>query len=580
MFPKINFDQLVGRLSPNKSSDVRGNMVPIMPPRTSNFEMLDGVPNVSNKESWYVIISPRETKGVAGPFSVNDLKRMFLHKEITDRTLCWEDGDNDWRQIIHHPVLKSKLISIPIAPPRVGTYNEELNVFDPTVELPPLISDEKLRHFELSKVDRYCFRCGNLATSHIIGTESLPPDLFKCREDVGSTRNSSEILPGFLWIGDASSAKKATIMQLGATLIINCTANMKSPQADLPNFRCRDLPVPEKPMKTLSLKEKEDIFALFERAFDWIEMERIDPSKGKLVEIAPSEIGQFNPVKRENRKLRALRASAAAKSPSSPNAAMDHEVSTLEKPTSRVLLWSRLGTDRACLIAAAYLIKSYCISATSAVEIITRQRMRTAISPQYLNLLDVWAARYSIGATLCIDCTHAAVAKGSEHGRSSEETQKAIDTMNPNVVVISKDSKLNQKFNLFEDEWKKTCSSNAVHSAVSLKVIGDFVTKIPLGYNLHSGWSGMVDITLSGRYLEDEVLASLFDAMSGQGILQQVRILQLSKNKMHFASIKSLLFGLFPIEGAKDDYFFDEELKIKDVPQVNNLTVLDLSFNE
>jgi hypothetical protein len=39
--------------------------------------------------------------------------------------------------------------------------------------------------------------------------------------------------------------------------------------------------------------------------------------------------------------------------------------------------------------------------------------------------------------------------------------------------------------------------------------------------------------------------------------------------------------GLFPVESpVAGDYFFDERLRIKDIPQNANLTVLDLSYNE
>ena len=50
------------------------------------------------------------------------------------------------------------------------------------------------------------------------------------------------------------------------------------------------------------------------------------------------------------------------------------------------------------------------MSVTSAIEIIRRQRPQIEIAPQYMNLLDVWAARFSLlgAASLCVDCAASA----------------------------------------------------------------------------------------------------------------------------------------------------------------------------
>ena len=251
MFPKLNLNQMVGKL---KNGDA--SIVPIVPPRVSNLEMWDNVPNVSNKPSWYVVLSPRETKGIAGPFSLLDIKRMYRHEEITEQTLCWHEGDRDWLKLMHHNKLKDSLVHVPMVPPCVGTYNEELNVFDPHIELPPLISDDKIKPIEVPDLNKHCYRCGNVATADIIGIEAPHPDLWKCREvEGGSTKNASEILPGFLWIGDSGSGKKGTIQNLNITLVINCAVNMRNIPSELPNFRCRDIPIPAKPAKSLTQQE-------------------------------------------------------------------------------------------------------------------------------------------------------------------------------------------------------------------------------------------------------------------------------------------------------------------------------------
>lgn len=254
MFPKINFNQMIGRLQSGESTTLNST-VPIVPPRVSTLEMRDNVPNVSNKATWYVVLSPRETRGIAGPFSLSDIKIMYKHEEINERTLCWKDGDKDWQQLVHHQKLKASLVHIPMVPPRIGSYNEELSTFDPHVELPPLLSDDKIKAIEVPDMSKHCYRCGNVATANVIGIEPPLPDLWKCRDEGGSTRSASEILPGFLWIGDSGSGKKGTIQGLSITLVINCTANMRNPQSELPHFRCRDIPIPAKPTKSLTQQE-------------------------------------------------------------------------------------------------------------------------------------------------------------------------------------------------------------------------------------------------------------------------------------------------------------------------------------
>ena len=58
----------------------------------------------------------------------------------------------------------------------------------------------------------------------------------------------------------------------------------------------------------------------------------------------------------------------------------------------------------------AVLLRSYGVSVTSAIEIIRRQRPHIEIAPQYMNLLDVWATRFTLlgAASLCIDCSASA----------------------------------------------------------------------------------------------------------------------------------------------------------------------------
>lgn len=61
----------------------------------------------------------------------------------------------------------------------------------------------------------------------------------------GSRKFSSEIIPGFLWIGNSTSARNNELNQLRATLLINCTNNLKNPKPRPPYYRCKDIPLLE-----------------------------------------------------------------------------------------------------------------------------------------------------------------------------------------------------------------------------------------------------------------------------------------------------------------------------------------------
>ena len=103
----------------------------------------------------------------------------------------------------------------------------------------------------------------------------------------------------------------------------------------------------------MRFKKKDELLDLIERACDWIETERVDPGRGRLIDAARAEVGHYNPGKRESSKLRALKGLSNGKGKQQGE---DAEAKA-SRSLPRVLLWSRLGTDRSCLVAAAYLIR-------------------------------------------------------------------------------------------------------------------------------------------------------------------------------------------------------------------------------
>lgn len=572
-FPRLRLESLASKV---EISSMKRLNIPIVPPRVENIGMLDRIPEVKNNPIWFVVMSPRENKGIAGPYTLPEMKNLYDHKEICDRTLCWSEGEKDWQQLMYHGVLRANMLTLPMLPPRITTYNEELNIFSPSIHLPPISSTEMIKPLPNLNASNYCYRCGNVAISHVLDVGETFPDLFKCLNPFGSTKNASEILPGFLWIGDSSSVKLQTIQSLEISLIINCTLNLVNPKPSPAQFKCRDAGIPEKPKKLLSAAEKSEIFASLEKSAAWIELERLNPEKNKRIDVEPTEIGVYNPAKRENRKLKALKQRRGMSSPVDNEKGGKTEETSISKSTPRVLLWSRLGSDRACLVAAAYLIKSYGMSVDKALEIISRQRPKMDISPQYLNLLDDWASTYGVGMMVCEDCVR--LVEVVDEQQPAQLIAEGTFTMDPNEAQHSRDASLDNQYIQFERRVRGLLFPQHEESDRPLEL----VEKVPMGFSWHSGWSGLVDLQLEGRGLCDETLARLFEALSECHLLQQVRILRLARNKAQQRAVRALLAGLFPAGAAYSvgDYFLDDQLKIRDVNQDMNLTHLDISHNQ
>jgi hypothetical protein len=73
-------------------------------------------------------------------------------------------------------------------------------------------------------------------------------------------------------------------------------------------------------------------------------------------------------------------------------------------PPARVLIWSRLGHDRPCALAAAYLIKCWGINVDKALSSMQIVRGALKISEPYLEALRSWEDLYAMGASFCEDC--------------------------------------------------------------------------------------------------------------------------------------------------------------------------------
>lgn len=389
--------QLSSRQPAQRAESALSAKVPLLPPRLPTRTQSLAAPSAEERAAWFVVLSPRETRGLAGPFSVPQLRQMFRGGELTDGTLVWREGEAEgWRQLVHQPLLRSRLVDLPVIPARrTGQFNAALGVFDPSPVLPDQRTRDGATGFAHLDTTRSCSFCGAIATAHThthtaTHGESLP-DLYKCREEVGTTEFASEILPGFLWVGEAKAARHRSILTLGLTLLVSCAEELPSPPAQEPFFRCREVRLRTKEVLASELsaaahhttrahksrhhshshshahnngEQREeyasdaqavrDVLRLFEIAYDLIERERLFSDRNALTQTRTHGSADERFLSAENSRDNA---------PKRPFRRVNlEEQDGLPAFPPRVLLYSQRGEDRAPAVALAYLVKHYSLS--------------------------------------------------------------------------------------------------------------------------------------------------------------------------------------------------------------------------
>lgn len=385
--------QLSSRQPAQRAESALSAKVPLLPPRLPTRTQSLAAPSAEERAAWFVVLSPRETRGLAGPFSVPQLRQMFRGGELTDGTLVWREGEAEgWRQLVHQPLLRSRLVDLPVIPARrTGQFNAALGVFDPSPVLPDQRTRDGATGFAHLDTTRSCSFCGAIATAHLPTHGESLPDLYKCREEVGTTEFASEILPGFLWVGEAKAARHRTILTLGLTLLVSCAEELPSPPAQEPFFRCREVRLRTKEVLASELsaaahhttrahksrhhshshshahnngEQREeyaseaqavrDVLRLFEIAYDLIERERLFSDRNTLAQTQTRGSADERFLSADNSRDNA---------PKRPFRRVNLEDQDgLPAFPPRVLLYSQRGEDRAPAVALAYLVKHYSLS--------------------------------------------------------------------------------------------------------------------------------------------------------------------------------------------------------------------------
>mgnify|MGYP006080630991 CR=1 FL=1 len=94
------------------TSNARGDLdIPVIPPRGINSGFSHPEDH-KTRALWFRIMSPREIKGIDGPYSEEELKHLYKKGELNDDTMMWSEGQRDWEQLLFLKELRPRLLQV------------------------------------------------------------------------------------------------------------------------------------------------------------------------------------------------------------------------------------------------------------------------------------------------------------------------------------------------------------------------------------------------------------------------------------------------------------------------------------
>jgi hypothetical protein len=627
MFPKITLKSFAESRD-RESSTEQKKQFPIVPPRSESV-LISNLPVVNEETpTWFVVLSPREERGPAGPFSINQLKQFYKREEISDRTLVWRDGEKEWKSLVQQGYLRAQMVALPKLPPRVHNYSSEMTLFQPytKVELP-----ENTEFIPLPEKDhgiRACNVCGGVAMLHSKNTVNNAFENISAllkQDEVGSNEFTTEILPGFLWIGSLNAAKPVSVSNLGITLLINVSGYTGLIKSHPPYFRVKELSSLREGFTEFNQKQQMEHLELLEKVYDYIEHERLYSERNHSSDLAAVARGRGNKTDQYGLPLR----------DDKPFRRPDPEMGAFFAP--RVLIYSKQGSNRSCFLVAAYLIKRYGMTVNSALTFIKGLRGIMEIEQGFISLLHIWAKKYALGFLICVDCAKMVMRdpQQNNNNNNNEESQKPIIEISPEGVIHLRPRRTVEK--LDAPDAPSQLASSALDIDHSLKELSEilanmhsnpvnkikeeqkkdlfkiisvqsFITKWTINAFFDSPYSGLMDLNLSSQNLSDATISVLLQLMENLSLLHQIRMMDLSHNQIKSLSIRSLLLAFYAkvnYDPDHDNYLEDENLYNKknnqmkekyendndedddgsesddgmDIARIPNLISLDLSNN-
>ena len=193
------------QLSLLKPSNALQMGTPVVPPRKRLETLKLSTNNVEDTPTWFLVLSPRETRGIGGPFSINQLRKMYKYNEFGDNSMMWQEGLKNWVQLCYLHSLRSQLIQLPSLPRRqdadeVAMHNNDryalrtylfteeaclthesnmlstlmyLSVFNPIPAIPTNDQVRRVKSLYDISLGRTCNRCGSHAAgfSDVVGKQ-------------------------------------------------------------------------------------------------------------------------------------------------------------------------------------------------------------------------------------------------------------------------------------------------------------------------------------------------------------------------------------------------------------------------
>ena len=506
---------------------IRKSDAPVIPPRilNSGFKLPE---DDREKARWFRILSPRETKGIDGPYSELELRLMYKTGDLNDNTMMWTEGQSDWEQLLFMKNLRPRMLQLPLMPPKVGE-DMKAEAYNPITSLPTEMDAMGAKPLESMPMNLNCSRCGSIAVGHMGGVGANQADLTGLRKSLKMKGDgATECIPGLIWCGNSSAAKLSPILDMGFTLIINCTSNLGNPKDKLPYFRCKTVPFKDKPRGAPEgEKAMEGLMDMLEKVYDWMELERISPERALQSDPPQMQSSVLEKTDKFGRSFKTVEEKA-----------IKLRIGK-EKRVPRILLWSRKGLDRPCVVAAAYMIRQYGMPMDKALAMLEISRPGLSICRYYKTVLEMWSHKYTLGELLCLDCLNMAKHNHS-HTTQNEKLfdNKALINETGEGPEVPEDKTSVQILTKYLDMIPTEADATKITRA--LGSIEAYLPKLYFGNSIQSGWTGLMDLNLYGVSLGDGMITDLFDAFLVTGVSKKLRSIGLGSTRCGCAGMEAI----------------------------------------
>ena len=208
---------------------------------------------------------------------------------------------------------------------------------------------------------------------------------------------------------------------MGITMSLCCCFDLNNPPNIPPKFRGHKTPLAETPIPSDDPRTNmfhaeplldgaptmscslDSILECFEKAYDYIEMERLWRERAEESDVVEKKKPKGGPTDDYGRPVKSkyeLMDAMAAK----------RDFLFIKQMPCRVMVWCKNGVDRSCAIVIAYLIRKFGVTLPYAENIVHSKKKGVFIDPVYMKALEEWSKKHSLGELLCDDCIAAGCA--------------------------------------------------------------------------------------------------------------------------------------------------------------------------